>query len=380
MSGNKPILHGDDHLPGHADPINFNFPPGLLGAYANLDYAVTHPGGLLWRYQFASSTEVDGGNSLDTAGHPSGPWPLTVHEATTAVDPDGGAHASWDGTQRATHGAGQHTEFGSGDDGVIRFNYNQLHVRFGAGYPGAYYSAGSGSTPQFTWRTTLKSVSAFVRPRSGGAIVQGVLGCSGFSTTNGSDGWGITWNPTTHILSVFVVNGGGPPARSFAFSSPGALAPDAWYHVALTLDTATNLWSCYLNGVLIGSAVHDSSYDPARRGSLNIGMLHGLDGSFTDGSTYNAYLWGDVDEVDGYGVTLTQADVQAIYAARDAGYGTAVEHVTVGAGVPGAGNPGAVSSITVAGTPAPVGQSMTADGAGNTMWAYPTHGVYVGGT
>jgi hypothetical protein len=346
--------------------------PGIIGVVPGLTYAVTAPGGLLARYQFADTSGV----ALDTAGNPLGPFPLTLNEGTSGVDPLGGPQSTWDGSQAPTRGVKDHSELGAGDDGSVRFNYNQRHVVPGVTYPGSFF-ADATTNPvvgPIQWGTSagaVKSVGFFVKPSSAQVLdLQPILGYTLFSDTNdGLNGWYFYWKRSTGELGFGCINGGGPPLRSFSLSRSG-LAADVWYRVCVTFAPSTNKWTLIINGIAIDSTIKlFSDYAPAVNGGLRVNGLQGWAGSFTDNSQARGFGLFEIDELDIWTVTVTENDERGIFAASGPGYGTTVTNVTVGAGSP-------YSTVGAVGSGfSPAGYVLAADGAGGTVWE-PAAGTY----
>src|SRR5215472_11202958 len=110
-------MHGRDHRPGGHDPIPW--PLGLVGGYGSVDLAVTNPGGLMLRYQLGEPS----GAALDTSNFVPG----TQHNLTHIEDQTAtGMGESWAPGNAATRDLLDHASWGSGDDGMVRFNYKQL--------------------------------------------------------------------------------------------------------------------------------------------------------------------------------------------------------------------------------------------------------------
>jgi hypothetical protein len=387
VASNKPVIHGPDHRrvgaldptdPGGADPIELHLPAGLLIGKAGLDLAVTNPGGLMFRYQLGEAA----GNALDTAGFVAGaPVPLGYHEYTSGADPAGGAHSTWDGTQATTRDLADHSDFGSSDDGCVLFNYKQLHDAGGHDpfdiigsysafdYPGAEFIGTNGYANWGTAGNVLKSISVFFKATSGGVIKGGaIIGNSGYTGSNFT-GWTLRYDHSTNLLHFHVGKITSDNGGVDLLVSPGALTPGNWYHCAVTWDGTT--WRMYLNGVLAASAA--SSTTPPTGGGLEIGANMMYVNNNNAGRA-RGFFWGQVDEVDGYNVVLTLAQIQAITGAGSGGFSTIIETVTIGAGTPGPASPGAVSSGS-----APLGEALVSDGAGGTTFAAPTFHAYHNG-
>ncbi len=389
LASNKPVIHADDHRPvgflgpsdpGGADPIQF--PLGLFGGFGGVDLAVTAPGSLLYRYKLGESS----GGAVDTSGFAGGPRNLSYVEYTAGSDPQGGAHATWDGTQAATRGVTDHTEFGTGDDGSVLFNYKQLHTMGGhfafdiigssttIVYPGAEFSGANSLANWGTAGSVTKSLSVFFKATSGGVIDGGAI--IGNSQYNGSVflGWTLLYDHSTNLLNFHIGHTSGSNSGQTILQSPGALTPGSWYHCVITWDGAT--WLMYLNGVVVATTA-GSVAAPSSSANLEIGanlMYANNNGP----GTARGFFWGEVDEVDGYSKVLSLAEVQAIFAAIGSS-GTTVGTITIGTGNPAnPATPGAISSATPSGN-APIHQMVASVGDGTTTWEYPTHGVYVSG-
>lgn len=344
---------------------------GILGGYGGVDLAVTNPGGLLFRYKFDEAGPSPAGLS-DTAGFPSGPWNLTYNANTGGSDPANGE--TWDAAHDVTYKVLEHPAFGTADDGSMKFNYNQLHNPGGDEgtwasvlYPGAWFS--NNSAPWWgTGVNDLKSVSVFFYPRNvAPAAKQGIIGRANFFDTNqGLNGWAL-YVDTDGKLKFFGYDG----TNSSSMETPGALTANRWYHAVVTWDAgATNLWTLYLNGVVVATITQANR--PTLNGSVGGIRIGGvtLYGNFPDSSTAQGFFYGDVDEVDGYRIPLTLAQVQAIYAARDAGTGTTMTTVTIGAG--SEADPFSIKSYDPEGGIEPSGYVMESDGYGGTQWVLAT--------
>jgi hypothetical protein len=354
MASNKPVIHAADHRPagflgptdpGGADPILF--PVGLLAGFGGVDLAVTTPGSLLYRYQLGEAS----GDALDTSGFAGGPRNLSYLEYTAGADPAGGAHSTWDGTQATTRDLADHSEFGSGDDGCIRLNYKQLHD---AGGHAPFEFIGANSLANWgTAGSVTKSLSVFFKPAAGGVIQGGAI--VGNSSYNGSVylGWTLRYDHTNNLLYFHSGYLGGANSGADLLVSPVALTPGNWYHCVITWDGTT--WLMYLNGVVV--ATTSGSVAPPTGGNLEVGANIQYANNNGPGQA-RGFFWGEVDEIDGYSIVLTIAQIQAIFAAS--GTGTTVDTITIGAGTPGPGHPEAISAGS-----ATAGQALLATGVGS---------------
>ncbi len=366
MASEKPVIHAPDHRPpgflgptdpGGADPIQF--PQGLVAGFGGVDLSVTAPGSLLYRYKLGEAS----GAAVDTSGFAGGPRNLTYTEWTAGVDPSGGAHATWDGSQAATRHVTDHTEFGTGDDGSVLFNYKQLHtmdslLAFAIGgssvsidYPGSEFIGANSLANWGTVGNVTKSLSVFFKATASGVIDGGAI--IGNSAYNGSSftGWTLYYNHSTNILNFHIGQTTGGNAGNTILASPGALTPGSWYHCVITYDGAT--WLMYLNGVVV--ATDAFPHVPGSGGDLEIGASLMYVNNNNAGRA-RGFFWGEVDEVDGYSVVLTLAQVQSIFAAIGSS-GTTISTITIGAGTPGPAHPEAISAGS-----ATAGQALLATG------------------
>lgn len=303
---------------------------GSLGFAAGLDLAVTDPGSLLFRYKF-SEDGPSPESPQDTAGHPSGPYHLTYNANTGGVDPI--SSESWDSAHDVTYKVIDRT----GEDGSMQFNYNEMHEPPGNEstwsdpylMPGAWFS--NNSTPAWDGTTdSLRTVCFFFKPAVlGGTVRMGMVGRSSFSDVNdGLNGWGFVLEKNGGV-AFYASDGpdslrgtgmtGGPnfDPTTEGLHAPGVLTEIDWYHAAVTCDRGdTNTWKFYLNAELVDQGVfaHTPSIYTGTGVGIRIGELI-LYGSFVTADQSAAFFYGDIDEVDGYSIPLTQAQLAAIVAA-----------------------------------------------------------------
>lgn len=337
-----------------------------LYGYGSLDLAVTNPGSLLFRYKAGEAS----GDLLDTSGYSGGPHPASYFENTSGVDP--ADSSGWVAGNAATRAVVDHSEFGSEDDGCVRFNFKQKHAPpagpfivsgtySSIDYPGAYFKSGSSSIYNFaTSGDHLKSISFFMNPKSGMLVRGGVIGTGRFDNTQ-FDGWAFILN-TDYTLSFYSTHGGG--SGTLLMTSPGALIADSWYHVVVTWDGTT--WSMYLNGVLAATATDSTA--PQSSTVLQIGKVQCY-GNAVGPSTADAFFYGQLDEITGYSVVLTLDQIQAIYAARDA---SSFDSTTTQIRLGSSATPFALSSKISDTLAATNGWVATADGANGTVWQMPS--------
>lgn len=311
-----------------------HFPSGLLAGFGGVDLAVTNPGGLMFRYKLGETT----GDALDSSGWPGGPHPLTYVENTAGTS--GGE--TWDPSHEVTRHELDHTEFADGDDGCVKFNYKQLSQSSTyIDFPGARFTGSLGSISQFgTLTNDLKSISVFFKPTAGGIVKGCICGTAFTGFIAGFENWQFSYDPGTNTLT-FEGHDGGSGVWNVSLSPPGALTPGQWYHAVVTWDGA--LYTMYLNGVVVATQASARSTSSGAASAFQIGHSDCCRGV----SQGDGYFYGEVDEIDGYRVVLTLADVQAIFAARGAGFGTTVETVHVGTGDPGT-DPAAIDSTGAA--------------------------------
>ena len=243
-----------------------------------------------------------------------------------------------------------HPAFGTADDGAIRFNYNQQNNPGGDEgtwlsadyiYPGAWFSRASMAS-WGTGGTNLKSLSLFIQPADGDPdVLGGIIGhCVFSSSNNGFNGWALYFQNSDNTLHFRTSQG----SHGIALTSGGALTVGAWYHVAVTYDPGTDLWTLYLNGVVVDSFTQSFMPSPNSAGGLEVGGPEPVAGNLPrKRAVARVLLYEQVDEVDGYTVVLHPDDVRAIFAARDAGYGITSEVVHIGAGA--GADPAAVHSF-----------------------------------
>ncbi len=117
----------------------------------------------------------------------------------------------------------------------------------------------------------------------------------------------------------FVANGGGATGSplAFAITTDAVVVADTWTHVAATYDTVTEALKIYVDGVEVDAplgaessdlgSIHDSA-SPVRIGASRI-----LNGSVS------SFFSGYIDEPALYWRALSAAEIQAIYAAGEAG-------------------------------------------------------------
>jgi hypothetical protein len=363
MATRKPVIHARDHLPKGADPLHIEYPPGLLAGASSVDLAVRNPGSLLWLY--LCGDPAAGGILRDTSGFDSTPRNLTYSNHGTIFGyPYGSTVAGWTPANEMAWQQLDHSALGSGDDGTIKFPYDQPDQNPDQSYPGVLVS---GANSLCNWATAdpgLQTVGAFLKmPGSAHAVNGHVLGSQSAGSSGHGNGWRIWANNSTRVLTFYGWDG----AAGRQIDAPAALIADQWYFLCVTWDGVT--YTMHLNGVPVAST-------PGPTGIPGIGGLS-FGGDFYSYAFFDgayAFWKGSLDVVVGYSKVLSQAEMQAIFAAIG-DTGTTLTTVTIGAGDPtNVATPGAVSSGS-----SPVHQVLASNGAGGTVYEYPTHGVYVGG-
>ncbi len=99
-------------------------------------------------------------------------------------------------------------------------------------------------------------------------------------------------------------------------SAPVSLSDNTWYHLAVR--RSSGVASIFLNGVEVASSSNEFS-DVSSSSSLKFGHRGNPDDTPGSLDTRNFYLNGKVDEAEYFGRALTDAEILAIYNARNAG-------------------------------------------------------------
>lgn len=323
-----------------------DIPEGILRGCPSVELAYRTPGDLTawWRMgdEFEFDTTVANALSDVADFDLDSPRDLDYVEGST--------------TNRPTLGVAN-PNLGSADDGAVEFNYTAATL-------GQLFQSSDGPVADVSeWGQTadkLRSMVCWVRPKGVmGAYSQPFVGNWGMDGGgNVNRGWIIDITSLTLSFKNFNAT------ANLTLSTPGLLTADTWYHVAVTWDGTT--WLLYLDAVLVdsdtGTTAPEVPPQVGEGGSLSIGY-----GLYDSGvGTANHYGNGSVDEVAFYKKVLSPAEILNIFQSSGSGEENFFCTAIIEAGNPDT-NPQAISSGE-----AEEFMVLTADGAGNTYWAFPT--------
>jgi hypothetical protein len=208
------------------------------------------------------------------ADNPLGYWRLGESAGTTATDGVAGRH----GTYTGAPSLGQTGALNLNSNTAVTFNGSSQYVR-------VPYSSALNPSGAFT-------LEAWAKITSGSGTYRTVAS----SWRSDSRGFGI-WAGPSDTWEAWVSAGG---------SSVIAQAPityGVWTHLALSYDGTTA--RLYVNGLLASSVAGAYAVNP----SVPLGIGAGT----YDGSTWQQYFPGSLDEVAVYGSALSSARIQAHY-------------------------------------------------------------------
>ena len=364
MASLKPVIHARDHQPGGADPLDLNLPSGLIAGQMGVDLAERYPGGLIFRYRmgdtftFPAAGGTVTGALKDTSGWTSGGYPgphnLDYYErnATSA-------------THRPTLGAMLHTELGTGDDGCVNFTFDQASAGLGD-EPGCAFRGSLGGLQQ--WGTTtdnLQTIVAFFRPaQSGTSYTSLICGTWNMDATGGlNNNWGLIFNQNTGVVSFQGVDSA---SNAVTLTAPGSLTFGSFYQLAVTWNGATYI--LWVDAVDVASAA--STHAMNGNGALfQIG-----NGRFDSGaSDRDGFVYGAVDEVLGYNIPLTAAELANLQLMTGTSTVTTFRTAQIDS-TQTAGDAFGVHSVG-----ATSGYVLEADGSGGSVWAAASSGGSAGG-
>jgi len=107
---------------------------------------------------------------------------------------------------------------------------------------------------------------------------------------------------------------GGCEARQFFFGPfPGGIVPDAWYHIALTVDHPNSVAKLYANGQTVASITLTGPVN-----ARNMAVTIGASRHEGEEPTWN-HFHGRIDELHVFDRPLSAAEINAIYEAGSAG-------------------------------------------------------------
>jgi hypothetical protein len=350
-------------------------PTGILEGVPSVDVAITQPGTLLWRYKCNDAS----GQLTDTAA-----WDATARNLLYLDDGTlggglyhfGTSAPGWTSANEATFGLLDHPEFGTADDGCIKFNYQQDSFDPDSSKPGVFFQGGGWSPGLLDMSAgaagaRLQTVGCFIKAATGPRSINGhVFGNTLVNSSAINLGWSLLLNQQTRV-PVFV-GGNSVDGNFLLVTSPYALIAGKWIFVCVTWDGA--LYTMWFDGVPVVTGA--STKAPSGGGSMRVGGSFYASG-FTDGAFSFIPGGTEVDEILGYGSVLTPGEMAAIAQAKDVGSQTTTVGVTLGAG--SAGVPNALTSQLPDGSNAPSDYVFAADGSGGSQLARPKLKFYLNG-
>ena len=278
----KPILHGRDHCPGGADPI----PCMISGPSGDFEGVLLgdRPLRLL----------ATGRDGRAVGGH-------IGRRARLRPDGAGERHRAHPGRDRGA--------LDRQDDGALEFNYDGSTVT-GGRYPRSF----SGDKDfDFTGSDEF-TVAVWAKVKASATTRRGlIIGTSTFSVGGTPDrqiGWGLqVMYPARTIRFTY----GEPTAGAEAYATtPAGVVAGDWNFVVGTYDGTT--MRLYMNGELVDSTA-PGAHDASANQYIAIGL--GFDGGSS--STNAICFYGTVDEAAVWDRTLSQAEINALYAAGGSG-------------------------------------------------------------